>query len=66
MSRSKKHRDRMLRSLGLLWERYPDMRLSQLLINVMSPREPCPEVFYQEDGNLIRKIERATKNGLGT
>ena len=49
--------DRMLSQLRELWHRYPDQRLGQLIVNVIRPGEPCPRVFYTEDGDTERKLQ---------
>lgn len=40
-----------------IWRRHPDYRLTQLLINVANPSDPCPEVYYLEDDKLAEKLE---------
>ncbi|HEY4262957.1 MAG TPA: hypothetical protein VGM98_22545 [Schlesneria sp.] len=54
--------DSLLEAIRDLWQRQPEMRLGQLLVNVMRPSQPCPEVFHVEDDQLARKLEeyRAT------
>jgi hypothetical protein len=48
----------ILQLLQQVWLRHPDMRLGQLLVNAIRPREPCPEVFAIEDTVLARRLER--------
>ena len=53
--------DRILTLLRILWMRYPDWRLSQLIINSIKMRQDiiAPGVFYYEDDALedgIKKI----------
>ena len=38
------------------WEKNPDLRLAQLLVNVVSPSEPSPLVYYFEDEQLLSKL----------
>jgi hypothetical protein len=38
------------------WLREPDLRLSQLLVNLIRPETPCPEVFYFEDEKLLERL----------
>jgi hypothetical protein len=35
------------------WLREPDLRLSQLLVNLIRPQTPSPEIFYFEDEKLL-------------
>jgi hypothetical protein len=49
---------------GRSFEEYqgmPDLRLGQLIVNAIRPREPCPEVFSVEDMVLARQLERMLK-----
>ena len=56
--------DRMVEMLRLLWHAQPDLRLGQLLVNVIRPGEPCPRIFYAEDtdteAKLIRELDEVT------
>ena len=36
-----------------IWAKYPDLRLTQLLVNVIKPSESCSEIYYTEDSKLI-------------
>lgn len=40
------------------WAKYPDMRLTQLIVNAIAPKEPCPEVYNTEDSRLIKLLNR--------
>ena len=53
--------DRMLELLREVWTRSPDLRLGQLIVNAVRPRDPCPEVFSIEDTVLARRLERLLK-----
>jgi hypothetical protein len=46
----------MLNLLRTVWELNPDLRLGQLLVNIVRPKESCPEVFYVEDDEVVRRI----------
>jgi uncharacterized protein YihD (DUF1040 family) len=48
--------DEMLEMLGKLWKRYPDLRLGQLIVNLVSPSSPCSEIFNREDDKLKEAI----------
>jgi hypothetical protein len=50
--------DRILELLREVWTRSPDLPLGQLIINVVQPRDSCPEVFSIEDTLLARRLER--------
>jgi hypothetical protein len=52
--------DPILELIGKVWKKSPDMRLMQLLLNVLGqPRDS----FYLEDGELIGQLQRVEKNG---
>ncbi len=40
------------------WAKYPDMRLTQLIVNAITPNEPCSEIFNTEDSELIKLLNR--------
>lgn len=47
----------MLEELRRIWEKYPDLRLLQLIVNSM----PVGELFYVEDDAILeglRELER--------
>ena len=50
--------DQILDLLREVWTRSPDLRLGQLIVNAVRPRDPCPEVFAIEDTVLARRLER--------
>ena len=54
----------LLSLIGEYWQRpgYSDMRLTQLLINLINPRDPSPEVFRYEDDDLIERLEEILNN----
>lgn len=49
----------MLCDLGALWERDPDLRLHQLLSNLMRAELPDVDLHSVEDRWLHRRIRRA-------
>lgn len=51
--------DRILDRLRTAWMASPDMRLGQLLVVLLHPREPSPEVFYAEDTVLEARLTNA-------
>ncbi len=46
----------MLRLLEQVWQKQPDLRLCQLLVNHVRPTSPCPEIYYVEDDVLLRRL----------
>lgn len=40
-----------------LWLKNPDFRLAQLIVNVVQPDDPCPQVFYCEDDELLKRLQ---------
>lgn len=49
---------RMLKLVEALWTRQPDLRLSQLVVNMCRASEPAPHIFYVEDDVLERELQR--------
>ena len=45
----------ILSRLKKVWEKYPDMRLTQLILNVES--NDTPFLYYKEDEDFINSIE---------
>jgi hypothetical protein len=48
--------DQVLEAIRQVWVTDPDLRLGQLLINAVRPRDPCPELYSVEDTVLVRKV----------
>ena len=46
----------VLDELRKVWEKSPDLRLGQLIDNIVT-RTPCP-LFYIEDEDLVERIKR--------
>lgn len=53
----------ILDALRVVWEQNPDLRLTQLLVNLIRPGEPCPRVFYFEDDELLKRLRRVAEVG---
>ncbi len=51
--RDKNRIPEILNELERIWKSNPDLRLGQLIVVGAKPKEPCPEVFYIEDENLL-------------
>lgn len=45
-----------LEHLERIWKSNPDFRLGQLIVIATKPKEPCPEVFYKEDNDLLEGL----------
>lgn len=41
-----------------VWEKDPDLRLGQLIVNAIRPRHPVPEVFSAEDDRVVDGLRR--------
>lgn len=46
------------------WQRAPDLRLGQLLVNVLKPETPCPGVFYAEDDAIQHGLSALAQRGV--
>ncbi len=52
----------VLETIEKAWAKYPDLRLTQLLVNVIKPSESCSEIYYVEDSKLTELLnELATE-----
>jgi uncharacterized protein YihD (DUF1040 family) len=52
--RDEKRIPQILAELQKIWEKYPDLRLGQLLCNVYSD----PALYYKEDEDLIEGLKK--------
>lgn len=62
--RKKERMERIFSKIKLVWEKNPDLRLMQLLINAIQPKDSCSELYYYEDTNLEEKLEDFIQNKL--
>lgn len=46
----------MLAHLERIWKANPDLRLAQLIVFASQPKQPCPQVFYKEDDELLEGL----------
>lgn len=46
----------LLETIVEVWTKYPDLRLSQLVVNAINPKSPCPEIFYIEDSRITEDL----------
>ena len=49
-----------------VWAKYPDLRLTQLLVNVIKPSESCSEIYYVEDSKLVKLLNELAAEELET
>ena len=52
----------ILKALEQIWKANPDFRLGQLIMVGTKPKEPCPELFYIEDEDLLEGLLKFDKN----
>lgn len=50
----------ILQKLGYIWKKYPNLRLGQLLVNVID----IANLFYIEDNNLLTRMASCYKVNL--
>jgi uncharacterized protein YihD (DUF1040 family) len=59
--------DVILNRVRLVWKRYPDLRLAQIIVNAAKMTEyqdgSQSRIFYIEDDDLVRGIEMLEKLG---
>lgn len=55
--RDPKRIDEILNELREFWTANPDLRLGQLVVNVVNPKVPSPEVFYVEDEEFRARLQ---------
>ena len=53
--------DAVLEKIRQIWLREPDTRLGQMLIKVVRPQNPSPELFYLEEKELLAKLDTYVK-----
>lgn len=56
-TRDPKRIDRMIKLLREVWSHSPDLRLTQLVINVADKQHDCGPVFYVEDTEIEKKLD---------
>ena len=47
--------DKILQEISEVWKRYPDLRFTQLIVNVMSARGS--DLYYMEDERFIKILK---------
>jgi uncharacterized protein YihD (DUF1040 family) len=53
----------ILDAIREIWEKDPDLRLGQLLFNLMRATRPDPDVFSFEDDMLMKRLKRVAEVG---
>ncbi|WP_448247835.1 hypothetical protein [Thalassotalea agariperforans] len=48
----------LIESIVNVMAKYPELRLGQLLVNAMPLEQPCPELFYIEDDELVKRLNQ--------
>lgn len=46
--------DRILNEIRIIWKKYPDLRLGQLILNVIED----PALYYIEDEELVKLLKQ--------
>lgn len=64
--RDKNRIPKILNELERIWNANPDFRLGQLIVVGVKPKEPCPEVFYIEDEDLLDGLLKFDQRGSKT
>lgn len=54
----------ILKELEILWKRYPDWRLGQLIVNLNRELTLGDDPFYLEDDELLKMIKIINKREL--
>jgi hypothetical protein len=53
----------LLQVLGEIWERHPNQRLCQLLVNALQPANPGMYPYFVEDEMLLRRLKEYADYG---
>ncbi|HPG30412.1 MAG TPA: hypothetical protein PKY81_07425 [bacterium] len=62
--REKERMERIFSKIKLVWDKDPDLRLMQLLINAVQPKDPSSELYYYEDTNLEKQLDNFIQKHL--
>ena len=54
--------DEILGLVRQVWLQDPDLRLGQIIVNAVRPRNACPEIFAVEDTTLSRGLTRSLES----
>jgi hypothetical protein len=56
--RDKKRIPILLKELEKLWNKYPDFRFGQLIVNIFSTQDEYKDAFFPEDDKWLEWIKR--------
>jgi hypothetical protein len=59
--RDPKRIEPIIQLLWDVWERTPDLRLGQIIVNAARPNEGCPQILHVEDDKIARGLEEMLK-----
>lgn len=49
-------REALIAAFAAAFEDYPELRLGQLVVNVVKPANPCPEIFYITNEEFFKRL----------
>jgi hypothetical protein len=54
---------KVLDAIRQIWEKHPDIRLGQLIVNAVFEEgdDPSPRLFYMEDDQLVEQVKQLSK-----
>jgi uncharacterized protein YihD (DUF1040 family) len=58
MARDPKRIPLILKQLEEIWQEHPDLRLGQLILNMVRGEYPNPTLYYMEDDRLIDHLRK--------
>jgi uncharacterized protein YihD (DUF1040 family) len=53
----------VIEALQAAWTKSPDLRLGQLIVNLVGAGNPCPAIFYVEDDVLLARLHAVQSTG---
>ena len=54
----------VLEEIRRIWLHDPDLRLGQLLMVAVRPKDSCPELFYIEEKDLMKRLEEYSRRKM--
>lgn len=52
----------ILENIANIWVEYPDLRLTQLIVNAINLKSSCSDILYVEDSELLKEFKLLLKN----
>jgi len=52
----------ILENIANIWVKYPDLRLTQLIVNEINLKSSCSDILYVEDSELLKEFKLLLKN----